>query len=86
MYHLSSVAMHAHPLIERILPHGCGLIQQDNVTCHKELTESVGDILVADTKAHLQGSSGIHASLGQRCLGGKGGTNTTFGRWLKCNG
>uniref|UniRef100_A0A3P8Z2G2 KN motif and ankyrin repeat domains 4 n=1 Tax=Esox lucius TaxID=8010 RepID=A0A3P8Z2G2_ESOLU len=37
-------------------------------------------VLVPDTTAHLQRSSGVHASTGQGCFGGKSGTYTILGR------
>ncbi|KAK3533183.1 hypothetical protein QTP70_013064 [Hemibagrus guttatus] len=37
------------------------------------LTGSAANILVPDTTAHLQGSSGVHASTGQGCSGNKKG-------------
>ena len=39
------------------------------------LKGSAANILVPDTTAHLQGSSGVHASTGQGCFGSKRGTN-----------
>ena len=45
---------------------------------------SAANILVPDTTAHLQGSSGIHSSVGQGCFGSKRGTNTILGRWSQC--
>ncbi|KAK3569192.1 hypothetical protein QTP86_026470, partial [Hemibagrus guttatus] len=40
------------------------------------LKGSAANILVADPTAHLQGSSGVHASTGQGCFGSKRRTNT----------
>ncbi|KAK3513688.1 hypothetical protein QTP70_028775 [Hemibagrus guttatus] len=37
----------------------------------KGLKGSSANILVPDTTAHLQGSSGVHASMGQGCFGSK---------------
>ena len=42
---------------------------------------SAPNILVPDTTAHLQGYSGVHASMGQGGFGSKRGTNTVLGRW-----
>ncbi|KAK3542654.1 hypothetical protein QTP86_031477 [Hemibagrus guttatus] len=42
---------------------------------------SAAKILVPDNTAHLQGSSGVHASTGQGCFGTKRGTNTILGKW-----
>ncbi|KAK3517616.1 hypothetical protein QTP70_013286 [Hemibagrus guttatus] len=44
------------------------------------LKGSTANILVPDPTAHLQGSSGVHASTGQDCFGSKMGTNTILGR------
>ena len=44
-------------------------------------TYRTADIVVPDTPTHLQGSSGVHASMGQGCFGSKRGTNTILGRW-----
>ena len=41
---------------------------------------SAADILVPNTTAHLQGSSGVHALMGKGCFGSKRGTNTILGR------
>ncbi|KAK3541647.1 hypothetical protein QTP86_033848, partial [Hemibagrus guttatus] len=41
---------------------------------------SAANILVPDPTAHLQGSSGVHASTGQGCFGSKQGTDTILGR------
>ncbi|KAK3515693.1 hypothetical protein QTP70_028532 [Hemibagrus guttatus] len=48
----------------------------------RELKGSAANILVPDTTAHLQGSSGVHASTGQGCFGSKRGTNTILGIML----
>jgi len=45
------------------------------------LKGSAANILVPDTTAHLQGSSGVHASTSQGCFGSKRGNNTILGRW-----
>ena len=45
------------------------------------LKGSASYILVSDTTAFLQGSSGVHVLTGQGCFGSKRGTNTIFGRW-----
>ncbi|KAK3543232.1 hypothetical protein QTP70_014109 [Hemibagrus guttatus] len=45
------------------------------------LKGSAANILVPDTTAHLQGSSGVHASMGQGCSGSKRRTNTILVRW-----
>ncbi len=43
------------------------------------LKGSAASILVRDTTAHLQGSSGVHASTGQGCFGSKrGSTGSTI--------
>ena len=42
---------------------------------------SAANTLVPDTTAHLKGSSGVHASMGQGCFGSKRGTNKILGRW-----
>ncbi|KAK3534682.1 hypothetical protein QTP86_020344 [Hemibagrus guttatus] len=44
------------------------------------LKGSAANILVPDTTAHLQGSSGVHALTCQDCFGSKRGTNTILGR------
>ena len=52
----------------------------DKQVCSMEATprnlQVLKDLLVPDTTAHLQGSSGVHASMGQGCFGSNGGTNT----------
>ena len=48
------------------------------------LKGSAANILVPDTTAHLQGSSGVYAWTGQGCFGSKSVTNTKLGRWSKC--
>lgn len=45
------------------------------------LKGSAANILVPDTTAQLQGSSGVHDSMGQGCFGSKIGTNTILARW-----
>ena len=42
------------------------------------------NVLVPDTTVHLQGCSGVHASMGQGCSGNKRGTKTILGRWYQC--
>lgn len=42
-------------------------------------------ILGPETRAHLQGSSGVHVSVGQACFGSRSGTGTVFARWLYCS-
>ena len=44
------------------------------------LKESAANILVPDTRAHRQGSSGVHTLKAQGCFGSKRGTNTILGR------
>lgn len=46
-----------------------------------QVKRSAANILVPDPTAHLQRSSGVHASTGQGCFGSKRGTDTIFGRW-----
>ena len=45
------------------------------------LKGSPANILVLDTTAHLQGSSGVHASTGQGCFGSKIWTNIILRWW-----
>ena len=45
------------------------------------LKGSAANVLVPDTTEHFQRSSGVHATMGQGCFGGKMGTYTIFGRW-----
>ncbi|KAK3536019.1 hypothetical protein QTP70_025289, partial [Hemibagrus guttatus] len=50
------------------------------------LEGSAANILVSDPTAHVQGSSGVHASMGQGCFGSKNGTDTILGRFSKSSG
>lgn len=41
-------------------------------------------MVVPDPTAHIQGSSGVRASMGQGCLGSKREANSIFGTWSCC--
>ncbi|KAK3569465.1 hypothetical protein QTP86_031433 [Hemibagrus guttatus] len=46
------------------------------------LEGSAANILVPDTTAHLQGTSGVYALTCQGCFGRKRGTNTMMDGWM----
>ena len=69
--YLIIVADHVHPFMESVFPDGCGIFATKQKWFRNGLRStatwppSAANILVPDTIAHFQGSSGVHTSTGQ---------------------